>query len=42
MFFGMKSPIMKGLIFYNMPIYFAEYTFDQDKLCKIHFGFEYP
>ena len=27
---------------YNMPIYFAEYTFDQDKLCKIHFGFEYP
>ena len=25
---------------YNMPIYFAEYTFDQDKLCKIHF--EYP
>ena len=27
---------------YNMPIYFAEYTFDQDKLCKIYFGFEYP
>ena len=27
---------------YNLPIYFAEYTFDQDKLCKIHFGFEYP
>ena len=25
---------------YNLPIYFAEYTFDQDKLCKIHF--EYP
>ena len=27
---------------YNMPIYFAEYTFDQDKLSKIYFGFEYP
>ena len=27
---------------YNMPIYFAEYTFDQDKLNKIYFGFEYP
>jgi len=27
---------------YNLPIYFAEYTFDQDKLCKIYFGFEYP
>ena len=27
---------------YNMPIYFAEYTFDQDKLFKIYFGFEYP
>ena len=26
---------------YNLPIYFAEYTFDQDKLCKIYFGFEY-
>ena len=26
---------------YNLPIYFAEYTFDQDKLCKIDFGFEY-
>ena len=27
---------------YNLPIYFAEYTFDQDKLSKIYFGFEYP
>ena len=27
---------------YNLPIYFAEYTFDQDKLRKIYFGFEYP
>ena len=27
---------------YNLPIYFVEYTFDQDKLCKIYFGFEYP
>lgn len=27
---------------YNLPIYFAEYTFCQDKLCKIYFGFEYP
>lgn len=26
---------------YNLPIYFAEYTFDQDKLRKIYFGFEY-
>lgn len=26
----------------HLPIYFAEYTFDQDKLCKIYFGFEYP
>jgi len=27
---------------YNLPIYFAEYTFDQDKLSKIYFGFKYP
>lgn len=27
---------------YNLSIYFAEYTFDQDKLNKIYFGFEYP
>ena len=27
---------------YNLPIYFAEYTFDQDKLSKIYSGFEYP
>jgi lipoprotein len=27
---------------YNLPIYFSEYTFDQDKLSKIYFGFEYP
>ena len=26
---------------YNLPIYFVEYTFDQDKLSKIYFGFEY-
>ena len=41
----MKSRIMKSLVFlekYNLPIYFAEYTFDQNKLSKIYFGFEYP
>ena len=34
-----KSHFLKK---YNLPIYFAEYTFDQDKLSKIYFGFEYP
>jgi len=28
---------------YNLPVYFARYTFDKnEKLKKIHFGFEYP
>ncbi len=27
---------------YNMPVYFAEYTFKNDKLVKFIFGFEYP
>lgn len=27
---------------YNLPVYFSEYTFKDDKLIKIYFGFEYP
>jgi len=27
---------------YNLPEYFAEYTFNKDKLTKIYFGFKYP
>lgn len=27
---------------YNLPLYFSEYTFKDDKLIKIYFGFEYP
>lgn len=27
---------------YNLPIYFAEYTFIENKLYKFYFGFEYP
>jgi hypothetical protein len=27
---------------YNLPIYFAEYTFNDNMLIKIYFGFQYP
>lgn len=27
---------------YNLPVYFSEYTFKDDKLIKMYFGFEYP
>jgi hypothetical protein len=33
------NPFLKR---YNMPVYFAEYTFKNDELVKFIFGFEYP
>ena len=32
----------KFLTYYNMPIYFGNYTFKNNKLIKFRFGFEYP
>lgn len=34
-----NSPFLE---FYNMPIYYGNYTFKNDQLIKIEFGFKYP
>lgn len=34
-----NSPFLKR---YNLPVYFAEYNFENDRLVKFSFGFEYP
>lgn len=37
-----QGPKSEFLYRYNMPIYFAQYDFKNNKLQKFIFGFEYP